>query len=270
MGKGRWRLIATLAILLQALPALAETWLAGGEQWRPYSYLDGQGEARGIAVDVTRQVMQRIGHEPRFLFYPVNRLQAMLRRGDLDLNYADSPLWNSPEELQRFVFSKPYLEVSEHLYFLAGHPAAPASLGELNGLRIGMVRGYSYPALDPALASGRLGKLETSKDLELLNLLQRKRVDAVAMVDDLFAYLVMHQELDPALFRRGAHLSDAPLAIKLQPRHAAWIPQIDAAIEQLLQSGEVARIKQRYLPQPARRKGDSRSKAPEQRLAWLQ
>ena len=250
-----WRqtlLAITLAMLSLLAAAQAETYQAGGSQWRPFSYEDAQGNLRGISTDIARRVLHQANIEAHFVSYPVNRLQAMLGKGELDLNYADSSQWNSPEELRHFVFSEPYIRVKEHLYYLKGSPAVPIPVDKLRGLTIGTVRGYTYLTMDPSFVDKRLVQLETSEDPALLQLLLARRVDAVAMVDDLFDYLIAEQRLDPNLFQRGARLSDAPISIKLQPELAELLPDINTAIRALVRSGEIDRIRRFYLsPHPA-------------------
>ena len=53
--------------------AQAETWQAGGTQWRPFSYQDEQGQLRGISTDIARRVLQLAEIDAQFVFYPVNR-----------------------------------------------------------------------------------------------------------------------------------------------------------------------------------------------------
>ncbi|WP_095093091.1 ABC transporter substrate-binding protein [Pseudomonas sp. Irchel 3A5] len=227
--------------------AHAEVYQAGGTQWRPFSYEDEQGNLRGISTDIVRRVLQQANIEAQFVSYPVNRLQAMLGKAELDMNYADSVQWNSPEELQHFVFSEPYLRVKEHLYVLKGSPAGKIPVDKLRGLTIGTVRGYTYLTMDPSFADKRLVELETSEDPALLQLLLAKRVDAIAMVDDLFDYLVAEHRMDPDLFERGASLSDSAISIKLQPELVSLLPGINKAIRAMIESGEVERIRTSYL-----------------------
>lgn len=237
------------ALWCSAAPA---TTLSGGAtQWPPYSYLDGNGQATGIAVDVMRRAMAQSGNQLEFVFYPAKRLNALLDEGRLDLNYADSPAWNGADATQRFVYSQPYLQVREYLYFLADHPARHLPAAQLRGLRIGVVRGYTYRNLDDALNNGQLSRLETSRDQALLDLLVRRRVDAIAMVDELFNDQLATRKLDPQGFTRGAKLSDAPLVIKLQRRHAGQLPRLNAALQALIRSGEVERIRRSYMRAPA-------------------
>lgn len=226
---------------------VAQPLRGGGTLWPPFSYEDGQGHARGIAVDIVSQVAKQNDLQMEFLFYPTNRLNLLLDNGNLDLNYADSPLWNGPQASQRFVYSQPYLTVREYLYFLTQHPDRRQSLEQLKQLRVGTVRGYSYPLLDEAVNGGRLSKVETSDDAVLLDLLLLGRVDAIAMVDDVFVNLLAARQLDAKRFTRSAQLSEAPLVIKLQLRHADRLPEVNMTLRKMMESGEVARIRRAYL-----------------------
>lgn len=225
----------------------AQSLSAGAAQWPPYSFIDKNGQATGIAVDVMRQVMAKSGDELQFVFHPAKRLNILMDEGRVDINYADSPEWNPDDAAQRFVYSQPYLKVREYLYFLDDHPARHLPIEQLRGLRIGMVRGYTYRTLDAALRNGQLSKLETSRDPALLDLLLRGRVDAIAQIDDVFDDQLASRGLPPQGFARGAQLSDAPLVIKLQRQHADQLPRLNAALQGLVSSGEVERIRRSYL-----------------------
>jgi ABC-type amino acid transport substrate-binding protein len=243
----RRTLIGGALLCLFTLPVMAIPYVAGGAQWKPYAYEDSDGRLEGVSVDIARRVMQLASLDVIFVTYPVNRLQSMLQKGEIDLNYADSPIWNSPEEQRQYVFSKPYSVVREHLYFLADHPARGQSIEQLDHLTIGMVRGYTYRALDPAIEQHRLNRLETSQEDALIKLLQSRRVDAIAMVDDIFDAAISSSE-NLGQFRQGALLSEAPLVFKLQASHAVWLPRINGAIDTLRKSGELDNIRRQYLP----------------------
>ncbi|UCJ14858.1 transporter substrate-binding domain-containing protein [Pseudomonas sp. MM211] len=236
-----------LPMVLWCSASLAQPLLGGGAQWYPYSYQDDDGQAKGIAVDIVRKVMAQNGHEVNFVFYPANRLNRLLDEGRLDLNYADSPLWNTADAGERFVYSQPYLQIREYLYFLSDHPARLLPLEKLQGLRIGIVRGYAYQSLEAPLKDKRLVKVETSREPALLDLLMLGRVDAIVVVDDVFAELLTARHLEHKRFVRGAKLSDAPLVIKLQRQHANQLPGLNAALQTLIRSGEVERIRRSYL-----------------------
>lgn len=247
MAHCRWLYGCVVMTALWCSTGLAQSLSGGATQWPPYSYLDGNGRATGIAVDVMRKAMAQSGNQLEFVFHPAKRLNALLDEGRLDLNYADSPAWNADDATERFVYSQPYLQVREYLYFLADHPARHLPLDQLHALRIGVVRGYTYRSLDDAVDSGQLTTLETSRDHALLDLLVRRRVDAVAMVDELFYDQLAARKLDQQGFTRGAKLSDAPLVIKLQRQHVAQLPRLNAALQALIRSGEIERIRRSYM-----------------------
>ncbi|MDH1263339.1 transporter substrate-binding domain-containing protein [Pseudomonas sp. GD03944] len=238
--------------LLLPMVASAQTLVSGATQWAPYSYSDANGEPRGIAVDVARQVLDSAGIEADFVFYPTNRLKLMEQQGRVDLNYADSPLWRDEPGGVPFLYSTPYLDVTEHLFFLAEHPAREVPLAHLSELNVGGVRGYRYPSLEEAFQAQRLVRLDTSREDALMELLMLGRVDAIVMTDDLFAYLLETRGLNPALFIRGPLIGTAPVAIKLNPRHGHYLPDINAAIRTLLERGAVEDIRRRFIQESAR------------------
>jgi polar amino acid transport system substrate-binding protein len=244
----RGRLLVGSLLVLLMTPAMAGPYIAAGAQWKPYAYEDKDGHLIGVSIDIARRVMALANLDVTFVTYPVNRLQSMLQKSEVDINFADALIWNNAAERRRFVFSKPYSTVKEHLYFLADHPARGQSIGQMDHLTIGMVRGYNYWALDPAIDKRRMSRLETSQDEALIKLLQSGRVDAIAMVDDIFDELISSEKLDPSLFTRGARLSEAMLVFKLQPQHASWLPRINSAIDSMQKTGELEQIRRRYLP----------------------
>lgn len=242
----RGYLLCALLIGLCA-SAMAQPLRGGGTTWYPFSYEDAQGSPRGIAVDVVSEAMQRSGQQLEFLFYPANRLNLLLDNGRLDLNYADSPMWNESSTSKQFVYSRPYLNIREYLYFLADHPKYDVPLENVQGLRIGIIRGYTYHALDKAMAKERLQTIETPEDGALLDLLLMHRVDAIVMVDDVFANLIASRQLETRQFARGGLLSDAPLVIKLQHSHAEQLPKLNEVLQDMISSGEIERIRRSYL-----------------------
>ncbi|MEE4664843.1 transporter substrate-binding domain-containing protein [Pseudomonas alliivorans] len=228
--------------------ALAQPYLAASTEWRPFIYTDEYNTLRGVSTDIARQVFKQAAIDVQFVSYPANRMQVMLEKQQIDISYAESPNWTSEDDTSKYVFSVPYLAVREHLYFAADDPLSVAPLSELRDVTIGMIRGYTYRSLDTAFEEGRVTRLETSEDSALLALLANKRVNAVAMVDDLYDYLVNTHQIDPARFRQGALLNESNLAIMLLSRHASLLPKINAAILDMQRRGELQRIRDAYLP----------------------
>ncbi|MEE4160308.1 substrate-binding periplasmic protein [Pseudomonas viridiflava] len=222
--------------------------MAASTEWRPFIYTDEYNTLRGVSTDIARQVFRQANVDVQFVSYPANRMQVMLDKEQIDISYAESPGWTREEDASKYVFSVPYLAVREHLYFAADDPLSNVPLSELRDVTVGMIRGYTYRALDTAFEEKRITRLETSEDSALLELLANKRVNAVAMVDDLYDYLATTHQIDPDRFRRGALLNESSLSIMLLNRHASLLPKINAAILDMQRRGELQRIRNAYLP----------------------
>ncbi|WP_163033601.1 substrate-binding periplasmic protein [Pseudomonas viridiflava] len=222
--------------------------MAASTEWRPFIYTDEYNTLRGVSTDIARQVFRQADIDVQFVSYPANRMQVMLDKEQIDISYAESPGWAREEDASQYVFSVPYLAVREHLYFAADDPLSSVPLNELRDVTVGMIRGYTYRALDKAFEEKRITRLETSEDSALLELLANKRVNAVAMVDDLYDYLATTHQIDPDRFRRGALLNESSLSIMLLNRHASLLPKINAAILDMQRRGELQRIRDAYLP----------------------
>ncbi|MCQ9390528.1 transporter substrate-binding domain-containing protein [Pseudomonas viridiflava] len=222
--------------------------MAASTEWRPFIYTDEYNTLRGVSTDIARQVFRQADIDVQFVSYPANRMQVMLDKEHIDISYAESPGWTREEDASKYLFSVPYLAVREHLYFAADDPLSNVPLSELRGVTVGMIRGYTYRALDTAFDEKRITRLETSEDSALLELLANKRVNAVAMVDDLYDYLANTHQIDPDRFRRGALLNESSLSIMLLNRHASLLPKINAAILDMQRRGELQRIRDAYLP----------------------
>ena len=196
------------------------------------------------------------------MFHTVRRLNALLDQGRLDLNYADSRAWNALDAAERFTYPQPYLQVRESPYFLDDQPARHLPIERMRGLPIDTVRGCSHRSLDAALGSGQLSKLETSRDSALPDRLLPRRVDTTAQIDAVFDDPLAAHRLSAKGFAHGAKTSDAPLVIKLQGQHADQLPSLYAALQALVRSGEVERIRRSYLRvapiQPGRATGERR------------
>lgn len=109
-------------ILLFLLPFIlnAQEFKIATAHWSPYASKTDSGEYKGIAVDIAQTVIIRAGHTYTTTLYPTNRLKKLFQYEKIDINFADSPLWNTDQK--NSYFTKPYLEVKEFLYLLKKIP----------------------------------------------------------------------------------------------------------------------------------------------------
>lgn len=235
-----------VALLVTLLPSLggAEVLRAATAEWSPYAMLrDGQPE--GIVVDILREIERRTGITFEVSIYPPSRLNMLFERGEIDLNFADSPVWNARLDVPRAVFSETFMEVREYIYFRRGHAREVRTPDDLAGLTVGVTRGYYYPLFEDAFKRRKVKRYDVNTNESLIAMLRAGRVDAAFMDDVLFESL-LHQLGLADEFTRGRELSVAPLGFKFRADRASTLPAINNAIRQMKANGEIRRIVSRY------------------------
>ena len=241
-----WLVSLSLATTLLCNPLPAEPLRVGTAPWRPFAYQNAQQQPVGIAVEVMQELARRTGREISLSLYPARRLNQLFDQGQLDINFADSPLWNPPLQHHAPLFTQSYLHVKEYLYFTAEHLPPKLPLSEWHGLRIGSEMGYYYPMLEPAFAQGRLQRKEFSHSEDMLQLLLKHRIDAMAMDEWLFQHLLQQQGLNGKAFVLDPQLGNAPLCLKLQSELTELQQQLDNALQAMKQDGSLQQIIDRY------------------------
>ena len=243
------KLIFWLTLLLTASDTNAETpLLAATANWKPFAYYQDQSsnndipQISGVAVFISKRILAASKIPATFQIYPTNRLNYLLHRGVVDINFADSPVWNNENTKSAFLFSKPYMDVKEYLYFLKSSHKKTKDLKHFEKADIGIALGYYYALLDPKFKSGQLKKIEIRDGLKLLDMLAFKRVDAVAMDNITFHFVIRKEKLDPDLFYRGPQLSNAPLGFKIQKRLGHLLPVINRTIRRMQKRHEIDSI----------------------------
>lgn len=244
MARSLWFL---LFFLFSALaPVDGATLRAATASWYPFAYYDEKHDLHGIAVEIMQQLAKQTGQSVDIQLYPATRLAQLFQQGELDINIADSPLWNPRDPRHPPLFTVSYLDVNEYLYFSAEHPPRVDDTNDLQGMRIGTEAGYYYPMLESAFRTGSIKRIEYSQAIEMPSALQQHKLDAMAMDEWLFGYLAQRGQLDPERFYRGLQLSHAPLGMKLSPALKELKPALDKALGEMQKRGTISDIIFRY------------------------
>ncbi len=120
---------AALCSLLSALPAGAETInIAHQADFPPFAYVT-DGKSVGLFVDLLRAAAAREGIDVNFVPVPFAQVQGTLQDGRAQAIF---PLGITPERMQTFDFSEPFLSTGGAIYAHGPSPA-PESLAELTG-----------------------------------------------------------------------------------------------------------------------------------------
>lgn len=115
----------------------------------PYEF-EANGQAEGILVEIVGKIFQRANISLELEFLPFKRAYAYTLRGEIDglFNF-----YKTPKRLAGFDYSDVILKNPLVLFVKKGSKITFNTLTDLKGLRIGVMRGYTYgPEFDESTA----------------------------------------------------------------------------------------------------------------------
>lgn len=232
-------LLATIALF--CLPLAAEPRLAAPE-YPPYS--SASLPAGGSFVELTRSAFATQGYNPDIDFMPWARIRAKLHSG----RYQGAlPLWPREVREEKLRASRPLFYSQLGLFVRRNTPLVFSSLDDLRGLRVGVVRGYGYPA---HITNSGIHIEEAVDDLSNLRKLAAKRFDLVLLERRVGEYLIFNDtNLRDRLVWQEPALESIPLVVGFTAPEAGqpdWAAIFERGLLELHASGEYLRILKRH------------------------
>jgi polar amino acid transport system substrate-binding protein len=226
--------------------------LQGGE---PFAYEDPArpGHLVGFEAELAEALAARLGARAEFVQNDWSTLVPSLERGTFDV--ALNGLEVTPARAARVAFTRPYYLFTERLVARADD-ARVRDLASLGGLRVGTLA--STQAWDLVRATpGAVAVPYEGVDEPFADLAQR-RTDAV-LLDDIIVdrYAPRHAGL-----RVVADVVDGRYAAAVRRDEPELASALDAALSQVIASGDLRRILARYQLDGARQDGLARASAP--------
>lgn len=237
-------LTAALFCLSLATCLKAEPYLLVTEEWAPYNYRENN-QLTGMATDIVQRIMTLTGDKFEVLFLPSMRSGLTLKTRPKTILYS---MFRTAEREQMYKWVGPIVEESIHPYQLASQPPvntleqlqkAPRLTTRHAGLIPDMLQAHGFTNLDK----------KATESLQLYRMLLAGRTPIIAGDTDAgVAYYSRQLNIAPGTLRQvPVELYRASLYIAFSPDSedrvvTAWA----AALAQLRQSGELARIQARY------------------------
>ncbi|BDX06318.1 substrate-binding periplasmic protein [Planctobacterium marinum] len=218
--------------------------------FKPYHMVD-DGHASGPDIDVIRAVLKRIGVDFTVLLLPQKRATEYLFNGRIDIGV----LFKMPRYAPYVVFGEQPLHAST--YRLAVRRDSEFHFDSIEDLygqgQIGVVYGNSIgQAFDSAVLSGDIIPVQVSEIKQLTDLLLLGRVQAVAANQRIFYYYLSQSEQSDSVKFLPKPLSDKRFFHMAISRRVKGIEsevlaaELDKALSEMLNSGELAKIYQSY------------------------
>ena len=196
-------LALALGLLPQALPARAESLKLVANYWEPFT-----GESLdhwGAATDLVSSALARAGYGTTIHIEPWTRALDDVYKGRFDALVA---VWRTEERAAHLLFSDPYF--TNHLVLVARRDRhfKFTSLNDLNGLTVGIGRGYDYS--DAFLKADNFIKEPATTAEQNLKKLSSGRID-LAVEDACIARYVMSQSAQGFELERDLEILSPPL-----------------------------------------------------------
>ncbi len=249
-----WKIAAGLGmVLLPLADAIACTKSVRWYDDAPYSFIGPDGEVSGFQADLVREVLRRIGCQPRFVHMPWARALVELETGRLDIlpgSYRNA-------QRERFAhFSVPALQSPNVLYLAPGISANYhiTSLDDLVGtdFRLGVQIGVSYgPKFDALKDDPRFkGNLvQVTLRRNAWQMMYIGRLDGL-IADPASAALELQQlGLADALPPSKVVVSNkmAMFAMSKKTTSPAFVARFNAALTAMIGDGQYQKIRARYM-----------------------
>jgi polar amino acid transport system substrate-binding protein len=173
----------SLILILFLIPRLAHAQankvaaLTTGDGYPPY--VDWKTSTGGVATEVVRNVVSRMGYDPKFTSLPWARGYKLTLKGDYLATYPY--IRTSARELE-VAFSEPLFGIASHIFVRHGSPIRFDGLSDLEGYSTCNYVGSALPASVQALISNGLVRVnEVSSLSTCFKLLELGRVDFVTV-----------------------------------------------------------------------------------------
>ncbi|HEU5360009.1 MAG TPA: ABC transporter substrate-binding protein, partial [Candidatus Deferrimicrobiaceae bacterium] len=215
-------------------------WGGDAEGGAPYVFPDPKNVdvLIGFEVDLAGAIAKEMGVKARFVQNAWDSLIPALERGDFDVTINGIEI--TPERSAKVLFSRPYYVYTEQLV-VRKEEQGIQGLADLKGKRVGTLMGAVSQTMLQQVGGVDVriyaGVVEPYEDLAL------GRLDAVFLDLPIAAY---YARPNPKLKYAGPPVGEGYYGVAVRRGDEALQEAVDGAIENLLKSGELRRIYERW------------------------
>ena len=236
-----------LAALLVILPAPAAESLTADSftvalyypQVPPYMYAGADNAPVGVIPELLTAFFAKQPHRLQYVYENRYRAEIGLYDGKYDASVLAAKWTLHPEEL---LFSQPLLEHKDYLYAMKPFHAEAES-----STTICLRRHYIYTAINDALQSGSLIRVDAESEFDQFNMLLNKRCQLAYMNEHVANWLVQHHFAGNTFYRQPQPTDKTALTLALHPKWAALKPRLDAFIREAHRNGVIDRALAKHM-----------------------
>lgn len=247
---------ALLSLTLALLPVMARCegtgqgeFVVANSPYPPYVMPEGHPAGPGIDMEIALRALERLGVNATVQFAPFKRVLAMLERGQADMT---TSLSFRPERDAYLLWSEPYRTDTTYIFFtVKGSPFEPASMEDLRGRTVGMIRGFAYP--QAFLEDPHIARVEAPQMENLVRMLLAGRFDVIIVNNmagryELKATGRMNDVRQASFELRTPDDRGTVMGFSKIRGHEGLLLRFNAEIRRMLADGTVDEIGKKYLP----------------------
>jgi polar amino acid transport system substrate-binding protein len=212
--------------------------------WPPYSGADLPGQ--GLAIELVTTALERAGYSASVSIDSLERILEGSKTGSYDV-FATP--WYTMERDRFLHFSRPYLESSIRFIKRKHSDFAYTTFDDLDGLRIGVVKGYAYD--EDFNQSPAIDKVSANSLTQNLRKLLAKEIDLTLDDERVLLYEIARSTPDAAT---TLEILEKPLVVRgvnigvsrKNPDHARIVADFDKAIAAMKQDGTYEEILEKH------------------------
>jgi len=212
----------------------------------PIVVLDAKRElASGLSKDLGEGLARALGSRVSFVVLSRNRIEPALQGGKVDLVCNANPAWFANPA--RYDWTRPFYPQIERIVTLNNHPRTIKGSSDLAALRLGVIRGYHYPALEPLWQNHTAERANHPHLDSSLKALGLGMVDAVVSSElELAAWVKQNPQAGERLRMQPWVISTLQTKCAVARSGQYRVSAIDQAISMLEKQGELQRTLQGY------------------------
>ena len=229
------------ADLLEQIRDRGELIIATEGTWAPWTYHDEEDDLVGFDVEVAQRVAEKLGVKATFVEGEFDGLLAGLETGRYDMIANGVEI--TEERSEKYDFSTPYAYIHTAV-ITRGDDDSIQSLEDLDGKNTANTIDSTYTALAESYGANAVGVDDLNQTIELL---LSGRIDVTLNAEVTYAdYMQAHPDANLKIAAVTEEASQVAFPLRKGDETASLRQQIDQAVDELRESGELAQISTKY------------------------
>lgn len=226
------------------VPAMAEEdgklVMATNATFPPYEYYDADKQIVGIDVEVAGLIADKLGLELEVSDMEFDSIIAAVKQGKADIGMAGITI--TEERKKNVAFSDTYTKATQMIIVQEG--SAIASPDDLKDVKIGVQTGTTGDLYVSDLSEDGVEVMQFSKGIDAVIALTQGKVDAVVIDGEPAKVFVEGNE---GLVLLDEAFTEEEYAIAVAPENEELLEQINTALAELEESGELQAVVDKYI-----------------------